>query len=158
VGLYPTPITTIAMVGALPERAGMASGIMSAQRGLGSTVGVAALGTILAASITVELPGRLASVVPEPAQRSALIEEIVGHANPRAYVAVIGPGRPIPDAPTTERRAILAAADAAFVIGIREALLVGMAVVLAGLIASAIALPRGGSAPAQGSLHEGPSA
>jgi predicted MFS family arabinose efflux permease len=39
IGLCLTPITSLAMTTVPPERAGMASGIMSAQRALGSTVG-----------------------------------------------------------------------------------------------------------------------
>jgi MFS family permease len=38
-----TPITSLAMSAVPPERAGMASGIMSAQRAIGSTVGFAVL-------------------------------------------------------------------------------------------------------------------
>ena len=45
-----TPITSLAMTAVPAERAGMASGIMSAQRALGSTVGFAVLGSILAAA------------------------------------------------------------------------------------------------------------
>src|SRR4029450_2259783 len=47
-----TPITSLAMTAVPPERAGMASGIMSAQRALGSTVGFAVLGSILAQTVT----------------------------------------------------------------------------------------------------------
>jgi hypothetical protein len=39
-----TPITSLAMTAVPAERAGMAAGIMSAQRALGSTVGFAVLG------------------------------------------------------------------------------------------------------------------
>ena len=44
-----TPITSVAMSAVNPERAGMAAGIMSAQRAIGSTVGFAVLGSVLAA-------------------------------------------------------------------------------------------------------------
>ncbi|MEO8303711.1 MAG: MFS transporter [Betaproteobacteria bacterium] len=46
-----TPITSLALTAVPPERAGMASGIISAQRALGSTVGFAVLGSIPAARV-----------------------------------------------------------------------------------------------------------
>jgi hypothetical protein len=45
-----TPVTTLAMASVPPQRAGVASGIMSAQRAIGSTVGFAVLGSAPAAS------------------------------------------------------------------------------------------------------------
>ena len=56
-----TPITTLAMTSVPPERAGMASGIMSAQRAIGSTVGFAVLGSVLAAWLGATLERDLAS-------------------------------------------------------------------------------------------------
>lgn len=47
VALCLTPITTVAMTAVPAERAGMASGIMSAQRAIGSTIGFAVLGSVL---------------------------------------------------------------------------------------------------------------
>jgi len=44
-----TPITSLAMTSVPPARAGMASGIMSAQRAIGSTLGFAVMGSIFAA-------------------------------------------------------------------------------------------------------------
>ncbi len=64
-----TPITSLAMTAVPPERAGMASGIMSAQRALGSTVGFAVLGSVLAASLTVTLSEHLVEAIPDPAER-----------------------------------------------------------------------------------------
>ena len=46
-----TPTTSLAMTSVPPKRAGMASGIMSAQRAIGSTLGFAVMGSVLAAWI-----------------------------------------------------------------------------------------------------------
>ncbi|HEY1434005.1 MAG TPA: DHA2 family efflux MFS transporter permease subunit [Thermoanaerobaculia bacterium] len=127
-----TPITSLAMTAVPPERAGMASGIMSAQRALGSTVGFAVLGSVLAASLTTTLSAHLAAAIPNPAERSEVAATIIGNANPRAYVAEIGPGRPIRHMDPATEAAILAAADRDFVEGIRLSL--GCAIVLLGLV------------------------
>jgi hypothetical protein len=70
-------------------------------------------------------------------------ETIIGDANPRAYAAEIGPGRPITHADASTREAILLAADAVFVEGIRISL--GAAIlVLALVLAAGFAwFPRG---------------
>src|SRR5437867_12170947 len=94
-GLCLTPITSLAMTTVPAERAGMASGIMSAQRALGSTVGFAVLGSVLAASLTTTLSSHLAGALPDPVERREVAATIIGNANPRAYAAEVGPGRPI---------------------------------------------------------------
>src|SRR5438046_2648968 len=71
------------------------SGIMSAQRAIGSTVGFAVLGSILAAWLGATLDRDLAAALPDHVERSDVVSAIVKNANPRAYVAEIGPGRPI---------------------------------------------------------------
>ncbi len=48
VGLSVSPATAMAMATISPERSGMASGILSTQRALGSTAGFAVMGSILA--------------------------------------------------------------------------------------------------------------
>ena len=125
-----------------PERAGMASGIMSAQRALGSTVGFAVLGSILAAALTATLSAHLASALPDPTERKEVAATIIGDANPRAYTAEVGPGRPIRHLDPATEKAILAAADADFVEGIRISLaaMVFLALVLAAGFAG---FPRG---------------
>ncbi|HWZ86288.1 MAG TPA: MFS transporter [Thermoanaerobaculia bacterium] len=130
-----TPITSLAMTAVPPERAGMASGIMSAQRALGSTVGFAVLGSVLAASLTATLGAHLASAIPDPVERREVAARIIGDANPRAYAAEIGPGRPIHHMDPATEAAILAAADRDFVEGIRLSL--GSAIVLLGLVLAA---------------------
>jgi predicted MFS family arabinose efflux permease len=138
-----TPITSLAMTAVPPERAGMASGIMSAQRALGSTVGFAVLGSILAATLTVTLSVHLAGALPDPTERKEVAATIIGNANPRAYSAEIGPGRPIQHLDTATQKAILAAADTDFVEGIRFSLATAM-VLLAIVLAAGFAwFPRG---------------
>ena len=143
-----TPITSLAMTAVPPERAGMASGIMSAQRALGSTVGFAALGSILAASLTVTLSAHLAAALPDPTERREVAATIIGNANPRAYAAEIGPGRPIQHMDPVAKAAILAAADRDFVEGIRLSL--GSAIVILTLVLAAgfAWFPRGRGAGA----------
>ena len=117
-----TPITSLAMTAVPPERAGMASGIMSAQRALGSTVGFAVLGSVLAASLTATLSAHLAQALPDALERREVADTIIGNANPRAYAAEIGPGRAIIHMNSATQRAILDAADGDFVEGIRWSL------------------------------------
>jgi hypothetical protein len=138
-----TPITSLAMTAVPAERAGMASGIMSAQRALGSTVGFAVLGSILAAALTVTLSAHLADALPDPTERKEVAATIIGNANPRAYSAEIGPGRPIQHLDAATQKAILAAADSDFVEGIRFSLATAM-VFLALVLAAGFAwFPRG---------------
>ncbi|HEY7316879.1 MAG TPA: DHA2 family efflux MFS transporter permease subunit [Candidatus Binatia bacterium] len=142
-GLCLTPITSLAMTAVPPERAGMAAGIMSAQRALGSTVGFAVLGSILAAALTATLSAHLASALPDPTERKEVAATIIGNANPRAYAAEIGPGRPIRHIDPATQKAILAAADSDFVEGIRFSLATAM-VLLALVLAAGFAwFPRG---------------
>jgi MFS family permease len=140
-GLALAPTTNVAMSSIPPERAGMASGIMSAQRALGSTAGFAIMGSVLAAVVGATLPGKFAPYLEEPARRQA-VERVVDDANPRAVANVIGPGRPLPDT-IRNRSELVDAADDAFVSGIRVALLVGGGVTLAALVTGALIFPKG---------------
>jgi EmrB/QacA subfamily drug resistance transporter len=138
-----TPITSLAMTAVPSERGGMASGIMSAQRALGSTVGFAVLGSVLVASLTVSLSARLADALPDPTERREVADAIIGSANPRAYAAEIGPGRPIQHVDPATQAAILAAADRDFVEGIRISLATAIAVLTLVLAAGFAWFPRG---------------
>lgn len=138
-----TPITSLAMTAVPPERAGMASGIMSAQRALGSTVGFAVLGSILAAALTTTLSAHLAAALPDPTERREVAATIIGNANPRAYTAEIGPGRPIQHLDPATQKAILAAADSDFVEGIRISLAAAMVFLGLVLAAGFAWFPRG---------------
>ncbi|MEO8754355.1 MAG: MFS transporter, partial [Casimicrobiaceae bacterium] len=141
-----TPITTLAMTSVPPDRAGMASGIMSAQRAIGSTVGFAVLGSVLAAWLLATLDPDLATVVPDPVERRAIAQAIVASANPRAHVAEIGPRQPILHANPAMQAGILAVAERDFVQGIRIALLVAIALLAAAFLAGWKWYPRGGDA------------
>jgi hypothetical protein len=138
-----TPITSLAMTAVPTSRAGMASGIMSVQRALGSTVGFAVLGSILAAALTATLGAHLAGALPDPIEREEVAATIIQNANPRAYSAEIGPGRPIQHLDAATQKAILAAADNDFVEGIRFSLAAAMGLLVFVLAAGFAWFPRG---------------
>ncbi|MCB1014026.1 MAG: MFS transporter [Acidimicrobiales bacterium] len=138
-----TPVTSLAMTSVPEERAGMASGIMSAQRAIGSTVGFAVLGSILAVWLSATLDTDLASTIPDDAQREALTTEIVDDADPRAYSSEIGPGRPITSESASTEAEILAVADDAFVAGIQIALAVAAGLIAIVLVVGVVAFPHG---------------
>ena len=138
-----TPITSLAMTAVPASRAGMASGIMAVQRALGSTVGFAVLGSILAAALTATLSAHLAGALPDPTERKEVAATIIRNANPRAYAAEIGPGRPIQHLDGATQEAILAAADKAFVEGIRFSLAAAMVFLIFVLVAGFAWFPRG---------------
>ncbi|QUR68464.1 MFS transporter [Mycobacterium spongiae] len=121
VALCLTPVTTVAMTAVPVERAGMASGIMSAQRAIGSTVGFAVLGSVLAAWLSVSLESELESAVPDPVRRHTIAEAIIDHANPRAHVGGMVPRRPI------ARHNPVEIAEEVFIDGIRVAFLIATA-------------------------------
>jgi EmrB/QacA subfamily drug resistance transporter len=141
-----TPITTLAMTSVPPQRAGMASGIMSAQRAIGSTVGFAVMGSVLAAWLSATLYSDLTPVLQDPAERRAVASAIVGSANPRAHVAEIGPRQAITHPDPTTLAAIVRVAEADFIQGIRAALMVAVVVLAAVLLAGWRWFPRGGGA------------
>jgi MFS family permease len=138
-----TPITSLAMTTVPAERAGMASGIMSAQRALGSTVGFAVLGSILAATLTTTLSAHLSDALPNPTERKEVTDTIIGNANPRAYSAEIGPGRPIKHLNSATQKAILRVADSDFIEGIRFSLATAIAFLAIVLAAGIVWFPRG---------------
>jgi len=137
-----TPVTSVAMSSVDPERAGMAAGIMSAQRAIGSSVGFAVLGSVLAAWLGATLDPHLTTAIPDPVERREVAADIVRNANPRAFHAEIGPGRPIQHPSPATKAAILAAADADFITGIRLALDVAIALLFVVLVAGVIGIPR----------------
>lgn len=141
-----TPITTLAMTSVPPQRAGMASGIMSAQRAIGSSVGYAVLGSVLAAWLSATLDRDLAPVVPDTAERRAIAAAIVSSANPRAHAAEIAPRRPVAHPDPVMQARITAAADDDFVQGIRAALLLAVTLLLFTMLIGWRWFPRGGGA------------
>ncbi|WP_338674490.1 DHA2 family efflux MFS transporter permease subunit [Streptomyces sp. SCSIO 30461] len=109
------PITSLAVGSVPPDRAGMASGIFSAQRAIGSTFGFAVLGTILAVWLGGTLDAALREAVPETQARQAVTDRIIKEADPYAYVAEVGPGRPLPAPTPGQREAIVTAAKEDFI-------------------------------------------
>jgi EmrB/QacA subfamily drug resistance transporter len=148
-GLAVAPATSVAMSSIPPDRAGMASGIMSAQRALGSTAGFAIMGSILAMVVSATLPSKLEPIIPDPTERDDAVEAIVDTANPRAAVGLIGPQQPISDIPASDADEVVDAADDAFVEGIRVALVAAAVLALAALAAGFVVFPRGRRIDAQ---------
>ncbi|MGH9270380.1 MAG: DHA2 family efflux MFS transporter permease subunit [Ilumatobacteraceae bacterium] len=133
--------TNVAMQSVPAERAGMASGILSAQRALGSTAGFAVMGTVLAAVVAGTLPGKFEPYLPA-ADVGPAVDVVVADANPRAVASIIGPGKPLPSNVASVPE-LVDAADDAFVEGIRIALATGLVLCLLTLIVAFFVLPRG---------------
>ncbi len=68
---------------------------------------------------------------------------IIGDANPRAYAAEIGPGRPIKHLNPATQKTILAVADSDFIEGIRFSLATAIALLVVVLAAGIVWFPRG---------------
>jgi EmrB/QacA subfamily drug resistance transporter len=135
-GLCIPAATAVAMTAVDPDRAGMASGMLSAQRGLGSTMGFAIMGTILAAWLSFSLPGAL-DEIRSPRERDHVATAISTSANPRAYVGGLAPRRPLAGSQSATREEIVDAADDEFAAGVRLALATGA---VAAVLALAFAL------------------
>ena len=133
-----TPITSLAMASVEPARAGMASGIMSAQRAIGSTLGFAVMGSILAAWLGATLDRDLAAVVPDPALRAQIAREIIAGASPRAHIAEVAPARP-----AQWRAEVRDVAEGDFVTGIRVALSSGLVLLAVVFVAGLAWFPTG---------------
>jgi EmrB/QacA subfamily drug resistance transporter len=135
--------TAIAMSTVEDERAGMASGMLSAQRGLGSTVGFAMMGSIVAIWLGSHLPPALDKVVPKPAERARVVREIKESANPRAHIGGIGSRHRIRATSTSTAQEVRDAADGVFADGVRIALGVGAACAASALFLGYRYLPKG---------------
>jgi EmrB/QacA subfamily drug resistance transporter len=140
-GITVAPTTSVAMAAIPVSRSGMASGMVSTQRGLGSTAGFAIMGSVLATVLAATLPGKLEPIVPDGQERAALVDRVTEEANPQAVVGVIGPRAPI-QAPGATEKAVVDAADDAFIAGIRVAMLVGCGIVLTALVLAWFMFPR----------------
>jgi len=145
-GLGNPAATGVAMDDIPAERSGMASGILSSQRALGSTAGFAVMGSILAVTISVALPAKLEPLVPDASARDQIATQVATDANPAAEASMIGPGQPLPDN-VAEDDAVLAATDAVFVDGIRLAMLAGMLVATAAFVLGWFVFPRRAGPP-----------
>ena len=100
-------------------------------------------GEKVAATLTTTLSPHLAGALPDPTEREEVAATIIRNANPRAYAAEIGPGRPIQHLDAATKKAILAAADNDFVEGIRISLATAMVLVALALAAGFVWFPRG---------------
>jgi EmrB/QacA subfamily drug resistance transporter len=140
-GVSVAAATSEAMGTIPPERSGMASGILSSQRALGSTAGFAIMGSILAVTVSVVLPHDLEPIITDAAQRDQVVDRVVDDANPQAVASLIGPGKPLPDN-VAEDDEVLNAADDAFIDGIRIAMLVGFVVSVSSLVIGWWLFPR----------------
>ncbi|MFR9749592.1 DHA2 family efflux MFS transporter permease subunit [Nocardia sp. 004] len=138
ISLVLTPVTALAM-GAVPvDKSGMSSGMLNAQRGIGSAFGYAVLGSILAFWLSGTLEDELRTVVTEPTARQEIAERIINEATPYAYRAEIGPGRPLPELMPGQREAIIAVARDDFIRGSQ----VGLAAASTICVISAVMLWR----------------
>jgi hypothetical protein len=142
-GLAVAPVTSVAMSSIPEDRSGMASGILSAQRALGSTAGFAIMGSVLAAVVSLTLPDKFEPYLPDEQQRDEAVEEVVEDANPRAVTALLGPGQPLSD-DVKETPELEQAADDAFVEGIRAAVAVAFVLVVGTLVAGYLIFPKSG--------------
>ncbi|MFE9254958.1 MFS transporter [Streptomyces sp. NPDC006879] len=125
--LLATPVTALAMSSVPVERSGMASGIMSAQRAIGSTFGFAVLGTILAVWLANTLDTDLERAIPDASTRQSITDQIIDEANPYAYLAEVGPGRPLPAPTAAQLGSIADAARSDFIAGSQLAVAIGTA-------------------------------
>lgn len=151
-----TAATTVAMATVPDDRAGMASGIMSSQRALGSTAGYAVLGSVLAAWLAGTVGPSLQTTVPDRAEREAVARVIVEQANPRANVAELLPAPTRPGASGVTPAAVAAAAEDDVRSGIQLALGVALLVLLATLVADWRGIPGTTPSSAPGSAGGGP--
>lgn len=143
-----TPTNSLAMTAVPEDRAGMASGIVSAQRAIGSTVGYAVFGTVLTISLSANLADDLEPVIPDASTRTSVADQIIAQADPTAMPAELGPARELVVSLPRERDEIVAIADDAFVSGIQLAFVLAAVFVLAVLVVDALRLPRRRTGPA----------
>ncbi|MFD5426477.1 MFS transporter [Streptomyces sp. NPDC127084] len=138
-----TPNTQLAMATVPAQRSGMASGIINLQRALGSTLGLAVTGSILTASLGSTLDRALSQLIPETAERAAVVHSIAREANPHAYAGTIGPRRPIPEASPHFRELLAKDVSDAFLRSSRVSLAVDTGVAAAALLVLLVLPDRG---------------
>lgn len=132
------PLTGVAMSVVPSEKSGMASGIMSTQRAIGSTAGYALLGSVLALWVGGNIDDDLVATVPDDTQRDEISSFIVEQANPSAFVAEIGPRQPLSIRDAANSEEILEVADEVFVTGMQVSLGVALAAMVLIMLAIAI--------------------
>lgn len=135
-----TPMTTLIMSSVPPEHAGMGSAMNDTTRELGTTLGVAVLGSILSSGFASKL-GDAAAGLPDDARHAA--ESSLAGA--RVVSAQIG---------GPEGAALFESAKDAWVHGLELAMLVGAGIILAAAVVSYFFLPDTGKATATDPLAD----
>jgi EmrB/QacA subfamily drug resistance transporter len=128
-------LTGLSMASVPTNKSGMASGLMSTQRAIGSTTGYALFGSILALWLDARLDDALAPTISDASQRADVTSAIVDQANPTAFIAEVGPRNPISFATAASRGQIIDVADDVFVHGMQLALAIGVVVLALTLLA-----------------------
>ncbi|MGB2840263.1 MAG: MFS transporter, partial [Actinomycetes bacterium] len=134
IGMAIATSTAMAMTDIDEGRSGMASGILNSQRALGSTAGFAVMGSVLALVVSAQLPSDLEGVIADADERAAVVADVVSAANPQAVPSVIAPAASDKSSDTISRADVIAAADDAFVAGIRLAEVTGVLVALVAFV------------------------
>jgi EmrB/QacA subfamily drug resistance transporter len=127
IGITMSPMTTAAMNSVVREKAGVASGILSMNRMIGGTFGVAVLGALFQAITRSHMEDALAST-PIPAGQRERLAESIGTAADKAPAGL--------DPALAEQ--VTRSARNAFVDALASALTVSMAVALAGAVVAAL--------------------
>jgi hypothetical protein len=122
-GLVNVPLASTAVGVVEPARAGMASGINSTLRQVGTATGIAALGSIFATTVRDTVTTTLAGT-PVAGHAHAIADAVAGG---QASGAIAG-------APAAAQAAVAHAARTGFVDGLNEILLVGAIVVFAAAV------------------------
>jgi predicted MFS family arabinose efflux permease len=124
-GLINVPLANTAVAVVEPARAGMASGINSTFRQVGLATGIAALGSIFASSMRDTITGAL-SATPVAGRADALATEISAGGASQAIASV----------PASMRDTVGQTANAAFIDGLNDILLIGAVLAFAAALAS----------------------
>jgi EmrB/QacA subfamily drug resistance transporter len=122
IGLVNAPITNAAVSGMPPDRAGVAGAATSTARQIGSSIGIALLGSLAFTGFTAALPGRLRSLHLPPGQRVRILHAAAGSGRSGSI------GHP-PGVKATP--AVVHAIQSAFTTGQSHAYLVAAAIMIA---------------------------
>jgi len=122
IGLTMSPMSTAAMNAVSKTKAGVASGVLSMFRMIGGTFGVAALGALFQSEVKGRMTETLAGSGLDAAQQSSFAHQITGGAPKISGVS------------GAEAAKLTAAAHDAFVYGLTHAMMLSVAVSLAGVV------------------------
>jgi EmrB/QacA subfamily drug resistance transporter len=139
IGFINPPLATAAVGVVEPRRSGVASGINSTFRQVGTATGIAALGAVFQARVTDKLTESLASLPLQPGARGRITEAVTSGSTPP--LDGTGPG---------VRHAFFLASRRAFIDGLNEILIVAAVVAFAGGILALVLVRRRDFVTAQG--------